>query len=93
MNASTITYLLDRDCKMRFESSEQMSNHAKKVFIIFIYIQFCINSSYGNIQKLDEKYNADPKSTNQVNKPSFSGKDPSNLRNYGAFTLVVKNIF
>lgn len=38
MNASTITYLLDRDCKMRFESSEQMSNHAKKVFIIFIYI-------------------------------------------------------
>ena len=42
MNASTITYLLDRDCKMRFESNEQMSNHARKVFIYIILYSFVL---------------------------------------------------
>ncbi|CAD8165584.1 unnamed protein product [Paramecium pentaurelia] len=67
-----------RDCKMTFESSEQLANHVKR---------FCINSDYGNLNKLEQKHEYVTKPAYPEMKPSLKQQDPQSLKNYGGYTL------
>ena len=47
MNAGINVTINKRACKMKFDTRAQLENHVKK---------FCVESDYGNQQRLEEKY-------------------------------------
>ncbi|CAD8068105.1 unnamed protein product [Paramecium sonneborni] len=59
-------------CKMIFESNEQLANHVKR---------FCINSDYGNSNKLEQKHDYVTKSGYAELKPSVKQQDPPSVKN------------